>query len=57
MTDTTPVDPGTRSLSAAVSAALAVAAGDAAAQEAPPEAPVVGLGEVIVTATKRAESM
>ena len=56
MTDTTRKGPGPQTISAAVSAALSMAAADAAAQEAP-ETPVVGLGEVIVTATKRAESM
>jgi len=47
---------GPQALSAAVSAVLSMAAYEAAAQEAP-ETPVIGLGEVIVTATKRAESM
>jgi iron complex outermembrane receptor protein len=54
MTDTTRMGPGPQGLSAAISAVLAVAAGHAAAQEAPP---VVGLGEVIVTATKREERL
>ena len=47
---------GSRALTGAVSAVLAVAAGDAAAQEQQQEQPV-GLGEVIVTATKRAERL
>ena len=46
---------GTQALSAAISTVLSVASGAAAAQEQPPE--VVGLDEVIVTATKRAESL
>ena len=47
--------PGPQALSTAISAVLAVSATSAAsAQEQP--APVTGLGEVIVTATKRAES-
>ena len=47
---------GTQALSAAISTVLSVASGAAAAQEEqPPE--VVGLDEVIVTATKRAESL
>jgi iron complex outermembrane recepter protein len=56
MTDMTRKVPGSQTLSAAVSAALSVVAADAAAQEAP-GTPVVGLGEVIVTATKRAERL
>ena len=56
MTDMTRKGPGPQSISAAVSAALSMAAADAAAQDAP-ETPVVGLGEVIVTATKRAERL
>ena len=47
---------GSRALSAAVSAVLATASGAAAAQEAPPPQPTT-LGEVIVTATKRAERL
>ena len=46
---------GTQALSAAISTVLSVASGAAAAQEQQPE--VVGLDEVIVTATKRAESL
>ena len=46
---------GPQTLSAAVSAVLSVASGAAAAQEQ--QTPVVGLGEVIVTATKRAEPL
>ncbi len=46
---------GTQALSAAISTVLSVASGAAAAQEQPPE--VVGLDEVIVTATKRAERL
>jgi len=46
---------GPQALSAAISAALSVASGTATAQEQPPA--VVGLGEVIVTATKRAERL
>jgi outer membrane receptor protein involved in Fe transport len=53
MTDTTRIGIGPQALSAAISSVLSVAATDAAAQEAP----VVGLGEVIVTATKRAERL
>jgi outer membrane receptor protein involved in Fe transport len=56
MTDITRRNAGPQGISAAVSAALSMAAADAAAQETP-EAPVVGLGEVIVTATKRAERL
>ena len=56
MTDITRKGPAPQAISAAVSAVLSMAAHDAAAQEAP-ETPVIGLGEVIVTATKRAESM
>ena len=56
MTDNTRKGPGPQALSAAVSAVLSMAAHDAAAQEAP-ETPVIGLGEVIVTATKRAERL
>jgi len=56
MTDITRKGPGPQTLSAAVSAALSMAAADAAAQNAP-DTPVIGLGEVIVTATKRTESM
>ena len=47
---------GSRALSAAVSAVLATAGGAAAAQTAPPPQPTA-LGEVIVTATKRAERL
>ncbi len=47
--------PGPQALSTAISAVLAVSATAASAQEEPAE--VVGLGEVIVTATKRAESL
>ena len=57
MTDTTRSDsrPGPQALSAAISAVLTVSATGAAAQE---EAPTVtGLGEVIVTATRRAERL
>ncbi len=46
---------GTQALSAAISTVLSVASGAAAAQEQQPE--VVGLDEVIVTATKRAERL
>ncbi len=47
-----------QTLSAAISAVLTVSAGSAAAQEQTEASPpVIGLGEVIVTATKRAESM
>ncbi len=46
---------GAQALSAAVSTVLSVAAGTAVSQEAPPE--VTGLDEIIVTATKRAESL
>ena len=53
MTNTTHEGSGPQALSAAVSAVLSLAASDAAAQEAP----VVGLDEVIVTATKRAERL
>ncbi len=56
MTDNTRMGTGPQALSAAVSAVLSMAAHDAAAQEAP-ETPVIGLGEVIVTATKRAERL
>jgi iron complex outermembrane receptor protein len=56
MTDMTRKGPGPQALSAAVSTVLSMAAYDAAAQEAP-ETPVIGLGEVIVTATKRAERL
>jgi outer membrane receptor protein involved in Fe transport len=49
---------GPQTLSAAISAVLTVSASSAAAQEQTEASPpVVGLGEVIVTATKRAESM
>ena len=49
---------GPQTLSAAISAVLTVSASSAAAQEqAGASPPVVGLDEVIVTATKRAESM
>jgi outer membrane receptor protein involved in Fe transport len=52
---------GPQTLSAAISAVLTVSAGNAAAQDqtasAPAEPEIVGLGEIIVTATKRAESM
>jgi outer membrane receptor protein involved in Fe transport len=47
---------GPQALSAAISAVLSVAGNEAAAQEQPAPA-VTGLGEVIVTATKRAESV
>jgi len=47
--------PGPQALSAAISAVLSVASGGATAQEQTPA--VVGLGEVIVTATKRAERL
>jgi iron complex outermembrane recepter protein len=47
--------PGPQALSAAISAVLTVAGGTAAAQEQAPA--VTGLGEVIVTATKRAERL
>jgi len=61
MTDASRADErsGPQSLSAAISAALAVTAGNAAAQEqsATPEPEIVGLGEIIVTATKRAERL
>jgi outer membrane receptor protein involved in Fe transport len=56
MTDMTRKGPGPQALSAAVSAVLSMAAGEGAAQEAP-DTPVIGLGEVIVTATKRAERL
>ncbi len=56
MTDMTRKGPGPQALTAAVSAVLSVAATDAAAQDTP-ETPVIGLGEVIVTATKRAERL
>lgn len=50
--------PGPQALSAAISAVLSVASGTAAAQDAPQAPPTItGLDEVIVTATKRAESM
>src|SRR5688572_12797403 len=51
--------PGPQALSTAISAVLAVSASAASAQEQPAAqaAPVTGLGEVIVTATKRAESL
>ena len=49
---------GSQAVTTAVSAVLTVAAGGASAQEQPPQpGQVTGLGEVIVTATKRAESM
>src|SRR5262245_11147379 len=48
--------PSSQALTAAVSTVLSVASGNAAAQEQPAQPPT-GLGEVIVTATKRAESM
>ena len=48
-------DAGSRALTAAVSAILTVAASSAAAQEQPGQ--VTGLGEVIVTATKRSERL
>ena len=47
---------GSRALSAAVTAVLATAGGAAAAQDEPPPQ-TTALGEVIVTATKRAESL
>ena len=47
--------PGPQALSTAISAVLAVSASAASAQEQP--APVTGLGEVIVTATRRAERL
>jgi iron complex outermembrane recepter protein len=50
--------PGPQALSAAISAVLSVSSGAAGAQDsqgAPPT--ITGLGEVIVTATKRAESL
>src|SRR5688572_7837263 len=47
--------PGPQALSAAISAVLTVAGGTAAAQEQAPA--VTGLGEVIVTATRRAERL
>jgi outer membrane receptor protein involved in Fe transport len=47
--------PGPQALSAAISAVLSVASGAAGAQDAPPA--ITGLDEVIVTATKRAESL
>jgi outer membrane receptor protein involved in Fe transport len=50
--------PGPQALTAAVSAILSVASGAAAAQEAQQAPPAItGLDEVIVTATKRAESL
>ena len=58
MTDSTRggARPGPQALSTAISAALSVAATGAVAQEQ--QAPTVtGLGEVIVTATKRAERL
>jgi outer membrane receptor protein involved in Fe transport len=48
---------GPQALSAAISTILAVAGGNAAAQDQAQPPPVTGLGEVIVTATKRAESL
>ncbi len=52
---------GPQTLSAAISAVLSIAGGTAAAQDQqaapPPDPEVVGLGEIIVTATKRAESL
>ncbi len=48
---------GPQALSAAISAVLSVAGGNAAAQEQEAAPEVIGLGEVIVTATKRAESL
>jgi len=48
---------GPRTLSTAISAVLSVAGGHAAAQEQQAAPEVVGLGEVIVTATKRAERL
>ena len=57
MTDTTRSgsQSGPQALSTAISAVLTVSATAAGAQEQAPA--VTGLGEVIVTATKRAESM
>jgi outer membrane receptor protein involved in Fe transport len=60
MTDLTrdPARQRPQALSAAVSAVLSVAAGGAAAQDAAAPPPTVtGLDEIIVTATKRAESL
>jgi len=60
MNDATPgmTRPGPQALSAAISAVLSVASGTAAAQDAPPTQPAItGLDEIIVTATKRAESL
>jgi iron complex outermembrane receptor protein len=48
---------GSAALSAAISAVLAMAAGAASAQEAGEAGEPVGLEEIIVTATKRAESL
>jgi len=48
---------GSRALSAAVSAVLATASGTAVAQDDPPPAETAALGEVIVTATRRAERL
>ena len=49
---------GSRELAAAISAILAMSAGSAIAQTADtPEAEVEGLGEIIVTATRRAERL
>jgi outer membrane receptor protein involved in Fe transport len=53
MTDTTRTRLGPQALSTAISTVLTMAAADAAAQETP----TVGLDEVIVTATKRAERL
>ena len=48
---------GPQALSAAISAVLSVAGGNAAAQEQEGAPEIAGLGEVIVTATKRAERL